>query len=228
METDGMKAISELLKLEAPQIQWRDGEIEEWERAQAERRKSAWHRRQVPERYWNERISTYNARTEEQRNAKAKAESFVQAARRGKFQTLLLLGSPGTGKTHLACGIVYECGGLYRQSSAVCAELRRAKSFSASRTEEEILDGYGSAGLLVIDEIGRGSSADEERNALYQIINGRYNRRRPTVLVSNLGKKDFLSYAGIACADRLTESAQVVELSGQSYRGEIRRKGYDQ
>lgn len=227
MKTDGIKAISDLLRLESPSLQGRDGEIEEWERAQAEKRKSAWHRRQVPERYWSERTGTYNAATEEQRNAKSKAESFIQTVKLGKFQTLLLLGSPGTGKTHLACGIVYECGGLYRQSSAICAEIRRAKSFSAQETEADILETYGSANLLVIDEIGRGESAAEEQYMLYQIINGRYNRRKPTVLVSNLRKKDFLGYLGIACADRLSESAQVAELSGQSHRAEIRRNGHN-
>ena len=66
--------------------------------------------------------------------------------------------------------------------------------------------------------------AADEQYMLYQIINERYNRRKPTVLISNQNKKDFLNYVGIAAADRLTESAQVVEFTGKSYRGEIRRE----
>lgn len=133
------------------------------------------------------------------------------------------LGNVGTGKTHLACGIIRECGGLYRLASAIVEELRRAKSFNADKTEAKILDAYGKTSLLIIDEIGRGAVAAEEQYMLYQIINERYNRRKPTVLISNQTKKEFLQYIGIAAADRLTESAQVVELTGKSYRAIMRQ-----
>ena len=103
--------------------------------------------------------------------------------------------------------------------------MRCAKSVTAKETEAEILDKYGRVRLLVIDEIGRGVAAAEEQYMLYQIINERYNRRKPIVLISNQNKKDFLNYVGIAAADRLTESAQVVEFTGQSYRAVIRREG---
>ena len=140
-----------------------------------------------------------------------------------KKNNALLGQKVGTGKTHLALSIIRECGGLYRLSSNIVEELRRAKSFTAKESEAEILENYGNARLLVIDEIGRGVAGAEEQYMLYQIINERYNRRKPTILISNQTKKDFLSYIGIAAADRLTESAQVVEFTWQSYRAVIRR-----
>lgn len=213
--------ISDFLKLDI-QFQERDAEVHEWEKAQELRQKKERYQRQVPERYWSESIDTYKTDTEERRKAKAKAESFIEAVKCGKFQTIIFLGAVGTGKTHLASGIIYECGGLYRLAPAIVEEIRRAKSFSARETEADILDTYGRASLLVIDEIGRGVVAAEEQYMLYQIINERYNRRKPTVLISNQTKKEFLSYVGIAAADRLTESAQVVEFTGKSYRGELR------
>ena len=219
-----IKRISDLLKIDAAKFQERDAEIQAWEKAQELRAKKERYQRQVPERYWSESIDTYKTDTEERRKAKAKAESFIQAVKCGKFQTLVFLGAVGTGKTHLASGIIYECGGLYRLAPTLVEEIRRAKSFSARETEAEILDGYGRSRLLVIDEIGRGVMAADEQYMLYQIINERYNRRKPTVLISNQNKKDFLNYVGIAAADRLTESAQVVEFTGKSYRGEIRRE----
>lgn len=218
-----VKRISDLLKIDVEHWQARDEEIKAWEKAQELRQKKERYQRQVPERYWNESIDTYKTDTEERCKARAKAESFIQAVKCGKFQTIIFLGAVGTGKTHLASGIIYECGGLYRLAPAIVEEIRRAKSFSARETEAEILDGYGRAILLVIDEIGRGVAAAEEQYMLYQIINERYNRRKPTVLISNQNKKDFLNYVGIAAADRLTESAQVVEFTGQSYRATLRR-----
>lgn len=216
------KIFMDLLKIDAAQWQARDEEIKAWEKAQDLRAKKEHYQRQVPERYWSESIDTYKTDTEERRNAKTKAEIFAKAVKCGKFQTLVFLGAVGTGKTHLASGIVYECGGLYRLAPAIVEEIRRAKSFNAKETEADILDTYGRASLLVIDEIGRGVVAAEEQYMLYQIINERYNRRKPTVLVSNQNKKDFLNYVGIAAADRLTESADILELNGDSFRREIR------
>lgn len=222
---DEIKTISDLLKIDAEHWQARDEEIKALEKEQELWQKKERYQRQVPERYWSETIDTYKTDTEERRKAKAKSEIFMQDVKCGKFQTLIFLGAVGTGKTHLASGIIYECGGLYRLASAIVEEIRRAKSFSARETEAEILEGYGRASLLVIDEIGRGITAAEEQYMLYQIINERYNRRKPTVLISNQNKKDFLNYVGIAAADRLTESAQVVEFTGQSYRAVIRQGG---
>lgn len=213
-----------LLNTDPAQWQVRDEEIKAREKTQELRQKKERYQRQIPERYWSENIDTYKTDTEERHNAKAKAESFIHAVKCGKFQTLMFLGAVGTGKTHLASGIVYECGGLYRLAPAIIEEIRRAKSFTAKESEADILSGYGNARLLVIDEIGRGVVAAEEQYMLYQIINERYNRRKPMVLISNQNKKDFLNYVGIAAADRLTESAQVVEFTGKSYRGEIRRE----
>lgn len=222
-----IKALSDLLKIDPDQSARSDAEIAVREREQELKAKKERYQRQVPERYWRENIATYKADTEERRKAKEKTESFIQAVKCGKFATLVFLGAVGTGKTHLASGIVYECGGIYRFSPAIVEEIRRAKSFNEKKTEADILDTYGCASLLVIDEIGRGVVAIEEQYMLYQIINERYNRRKPTVLISNQNKKDFLNYVGIAAADRLTESAQVVEFTGQSYRATIRRNGYN-
>ena len=222
---DEIKTIGNLFKIDMSQFTpERDAAIAEHERRQAEKERTERYRRTAPERYWSESLDTYRADTDERRKMADTARKFSQVVKCGQFRTLVFLGAVGTGKTHLACGIVREAGGLYRLSPAIVEEIRRAKSFNSRETEADILDGYGRASLLVIDEIGRGVAASEEQYMLYQIINERYNRRKPTVLISNQSKQDFLSYVGIAAADRLTESAQVVEFTGKSYRVEIRRE----
>ena len=201
----------------------RDSKVAEFERRMLEAGRTERYRKSVPERYWSESLDTYVADTEERKAVAEKARAFALGARNGGFMTLILLGSAGTGKTHLACGIIRECGGLYRLAPAMCEEIRRAKSFNAKETEADILDYYGRVRLLVVDEIGRGIAAADEQYMLYQIINERYNRRKPTVLISNQTKKDFLCYVGAAATDRLAESAQVVEFSGKSYRATLRK-----
>ena len=200
-----------------------DAEIERRERQQAAQEKiERYQKSGVPERYSKESLDTYQITNEMQTTAAKAATNFLHAAKCGEFKSLVMLGNAGTGKTHLACGIIREAGGKYRTAPEIVEEMRRAKSFTAAETEAEIIDYYGRVKLLVIDEIGRGISATDEKYVIYQLVNARYNTRKPTVLISNLGKSDFLQYIGVAAADRLVESAEICELKGESYRRELR------
>ena len=200
-----------------------DAEIERQERQQAEREKlERYEKSGVPERYFNEALDTYKITNEMQATAAKAATNFLHAVKCGEFKSLVLIGSAGTGKTHLACAIIREAGGKYRTAPDIVEEMRRAKSFTANDTEADIIKYYGHVPLLVIDEIGRGIASTDEKYMLYQILNARYNTRKPTVLISNFTKADFLQYIGVAAADRLVESAEVWELKGESYRRELR------
>ena len=200
-----------------------DAEIERRERQQAAQEKiERYQKSGVPERYLNEGLDTYHITNEMQTTAAKAATNFLHAVKCGEFKSLVMIGNAGTGKTHLACAIIREAGGKYRTAPDIVEEMRRAKSFTAAETEAEIIDYYGRLKLLVIDEIGRGISATDEKYMIYQLVNARYNTRKPTVLISNLGKSDFLQYIGVAAADRLVESAEILELNGESYRRELR------
>ena len=200
-----------------------DAEIELRERQQAAQEKiERYQKSGVPERYLNEGLDTYQITNEMQTTAAKAATNFLHAVKCGEFKSLVIIGNAGTGKTHLACGIIREAGGKYRTAPEIVEEMRRAKSFSANETEGDIIDYYGRLKLLVIDEIGRGISATDEKYMIYQLVNARYNTRKPTVLISNLGKSDFLQYIGVAAADRLVESAEILEMNGGSYRRELR------
>ena len=200
-----------------------DAEIERQERQQAEREKlERYEKSGVPERYFKESLDTYQIKNKMQATAAKAATNFLHAVKCGEFKSLVLIGSAGTGKTHLACAIIREAGGKYRTAPDIVEEMRRAKSFTANDTEADIIKYYGHVPLLVIDEIGRGIASTDEKYMLYQILNARYNTRKPTVLISNFTKADFLQYIGVAAADRLVESAEVWELNGESYRRELR------
>ena len=200
-----------------------DAEIERQERQQAEREKlERYEKSGVPERYFNEALDTYKINNEMRATAAKAATNFLHAVKCGEFKSLVMIGNAGTGKTHLACAIIREAGGKYRTAPDIVEEMRRAKSFTAAETEADIIKYYGHVSLLVIDEIGRGIAATDEKYMLYQILNARYNTRKPTVLISNFTKADFLQYIGVAAADRLVESAEVWELNGESYRRELR------
>lgn len=104
----------------------------------------------------------------------------------------------------------------------IVEEIRRAKSFTSKDTEQEIIKRYGEGKLLVIDEIGRGIAAVDERYMIYQIVNERYNNRKATILITNYNAGDFINYVGYATADRLAESGHTVVFTSDSYRAKLR------
>lgn len=201
-----------------------DAEIKRQEAEQEKReRVERYKKSDVPERYFLESLDTYQVTNEMQKAAAQAIGEFLREIKCGAFRTLVLIGTAGTGKTHLACGAVREYGGKYATAPDIVEEIRRAKSFSADQTEKQIIDYYSHVKLLVVDEIGRGIAATDEKYMLYQIINARYNTRKPTVLISNFTKADFLKYIGVAAADRLVESGDIVEMNGESFR-KLRRQ----
>lgn len=195
-----------------------DEKIRIMEAEQSEQNKQQTYEKSVPERYWHESLVTYKTDTEEQKNGLCAAKRFADAVKHHAFVTLCILGKCGTGKTHLACGIIRETGGIYRTSSDLIEEYRQSKSFGANQKKNQIDNYYSDASLLVVDEIGRVINAQEENSVLYDIINGRYNTRKPTVLISNYNNAKFIDYIGIASTDRIAESGYTIEFTGTSYR----------
>lgn len=226
MEFDFLKKllINPLEGMPREEILAHDEEIKQREAKQEEAERLERYRKSgVPERYYNESLDTYRVTNEMQKAAAQAMGLFLREIKCGAFRTLVLIGTAGTGKTHLASGAVREFGGKYATAPDIVEEVRRAKSFSADQTEKQIIDHYSHIKLLVVDEIGRGIAATDEKYMLYQIINARYNTRKPTVLISNFTKADFLKYIGVAAADRLVESGDIVEMNGESYR-KLRRQ----
>lgn len=192
-------------------------EVERMKEQHEEEMRLTRYRMTVPRRYWDESLETY-VTTPENQDAFRSVCAFVSDVRAGKFRTLVLLGNPGTGKTHLACGVLLALGGeTYRMSATICDEMNRARAYGSKVTELDILDKY-SHGFCVIDEIGRALNEKEEKYMLYQMVNACSNNKTSLVIVSNFSRDDFFKYSGEAVIDRLSESAIIVELAGKSYR----------
>ncbi len=202
----------------------REQDVILWEKKEIENEKLARYKKKVPYRYWGESLETFKTETDEQKNALSIAKQFVRIVHNHPFKTLVLIGNCGSGKTHLACGIIKELGGLYKMSTEITEEFRKIKSFNSKLTEKDLLKNYVQENILVIDEIGRASDSEGEQYMLYQIINEFYNERKPLILISNQSKKDFFDYLGIAGIDRLSESSMIIEFKGDSYRKEMRDK----
>ncbi|UTC78123.1 ATP-binding protein [Treponema sp. OMZ 799] len=136
------------------------------------------------------------------------------------FDTIIILGGNGTGKTHLSISILKEMNynGLYIASNILCMRLIRSRAFKAAKDEEALIKEYASVPFLIIDEIGRARDLETEQHAIFDILNIRYEKKLPTCLISNKERKDFQDYLGSAVMDRISENYIFVELKAPSYR----------
>lgn len=212
-------SVKDILSISEEEQMMYDREVAERIAAHEAREKNERFRRcGIGERFFCESFDTYIARNEETKMAKEIVLNYLKDIQQGKFRTLKLLGAVGNGKTHLAAAILKEFGGTYRKAAEIVSEYQSSKSFSANLREKDLMDMYGRSKLLVIDEIGRSNSENDEKYMIYALLNARYEMRKPSVLISNFYNKDFAMFTGEAVTDRLNEQAITIEFKGDSYR----------
>lgn len=104
---------------------------------------------------------------------------------------LLLTGSVGVGKTHLAVSIlralVVEKGarGLFCDYRELLKEIQHSYSPQVATTELEILRPVFDAEVLVLDELGASKPTDWVWDTVAHILNTRYNDKRTTIITTN-------------------------------------------
>jgi len=135
-----------------------------------------------------------------------------------------LIGSPGTGKTHLATAL-----GL-----AACRQGKRVRFYTAAalvtRLEEaqkqyqleRLLGQLDKTDLLICDELGYLSFSRAGAELLFQVFADRYERRS-LLITSNLpfgewGQVFQGERMTAALLDRLTHRCHIFEMNGESYR----------
>ncbi len=142
----------------------------------------------------------------------------------GQRANACFLGSPGTGKTHLAIAL-----GL-----AACRLGKRVRFYTAAalvtRLEEaqkqyqldRVLGQLDRVDLLICDELGYLSFSRAGAELLFQVFADRYERKS-LLVTSNLAFSDWGQvFQGermtAALLDRLTHRCHIFEMNGESYR----------
>jgi DNA replication protein DnaC len=103
---------------------------------------------------------------------------------------LLLTGSVGVGKTHLAVAILQgliakgvSC--LFCEFGSLLKQIQDSYNPISKTSELRVLAPVYQAEVLVLDELGSTIPTDWVRDTMYQIINKRYNDRKLTVFTTN-------------------------------------------
>ena len=137
---------------------------------------------------------------------------------------MILIGNPGTGKSHLATALAaaacqkgYKVR-FFRTTELVTAliEARDERAFLRLKGQFARLD------LLVLDELGYVPASKVGAELLFDVISSAYERSS-LIVTSNLPFESWTEVLGSerltgATLDRLTHRCRIIETKGESYR----------
>jgi DNA replication protein DnaC len=150
----------------------------------------------IPKGYWECALDTYDTSFPGAHPSQAwalkAAQRFVDeypADTGGKG--LLIIGSLGTGKTHLAVGILRRllrergASGVFCDYGALLKEIQQSYNPSANITEFDLIDPILKTEVLVLDDLGAQKPSEWVWDNVALILNTRYNNKLTTIVTTN-------------------------------------------
>lgn len=138
---------------------------------------------------------------------------------------VILIGNPGTGKTHLAIAIGYSVA--IKRNSVYFIKFNKLintlKTAYNEGTIEKRVKNFFKYKLLIIDEVGFTEISPLEAKLFFQLIDLRYSKRS-TIITSNMTFEKWPNILGEdemitkAILDRLLHHSFLFNISGPSYR----------
>lgn len=190
------------------------------------------------------------------KQAKLVAQAFAQEYPGGNDAGLLLIGSAGIGKTHLAIAALKELvrrghAGLFCDYRDLLKQIQDSYNPDSPASEMAILEPVLRTEVLVIDDLGASKPSAWALETVGYILNTRYNERRVSLLTTNYldapapgpagppepvrmpsrqpipSHEDTLAdRIGHRMRSRLFEMCRTVEIFAPDFRREVRRAGH--
>ena len=227
-----------------------------------DRRSHLLERARLPKRYEHCNFESFDTDLYEQERDASKwnrsleqAKIIVQGFARdfpiGAEHGLLLMGTCGVGKTHLAVAALTEIvlrghSGLFYDYRELLKEIQDSYNPESNATEMGVLEPVLKTEVLLLDDLGSSKPSAWALETVGHILNTRYNEHRVTLLTTNFLDREFKGAAkeatlpsgqriagaedepletriGARIRSRLYEMCQTVYVSAQDYRKEIRK-----
>ena len=151
--------------------------------------------------------------------AKAFADNFAR-----RRDNLLLIGTTGTGKTHVSTAIAKEIISqgfdvLYDSVQNIVNDFESDKFKSGFNRTEPVSDKYLECDLLIIDDLGAEFVTQFSVSALYNLINTRQNKGLSTIISTNLSASELAGkYEGRIYSRIIGADYTVLRFEGKDHR----------
>ncbi len=156
--------------------------------------------------------------------SKTRVLELAQGGYMARAETIILIGNPGLGKTHIATGLAL----------AACKQGKKVRFFGVANLVNDLLSAKQDLrlskfmkpiiklDLVVLDELGFIPFTKDGAQLLFQLCSD-LNERVSIIVTTNLRFGDWNAIFGdeimtTALLDRLTHKAHILEFVGQSYR----------
>ena len=166
----------------------------------------------IPPRFKDCTLNNYAVENAGQKKAHAAAVWFVDTIkdRVAEGTGMIFTGQAGTGKTHLSTAIANAIiplgySAVFITASDAMRSIKRTYDPSSLMSESDAIDALVAPALLILDEIGMQNRTDHEKQLMFEIINKRYERVKPTILLSNLSSADLKEFLGERIMDRMRQ-----------------------
>ena len=144
-------------------------------------------------------------------------------------------GGCGTGKTRMSyeiakiskpravnvSGMSKEMPRIYLTAAEFMDKLRQGYTDKDADSERNIMEELAQATLLVIDEIDNCIATDFGQRKIKQIVDDRYRKELPTILITNLDRKALAKLLPEPVLDRIRECGKGYHFNWPSFRGKI-------
>jgi DNA replication protein DnaC len=135
---------------------------------------------------------------------------------------VVLTGSHGTGKTHMACEVIRKATtrgtALYATWADISRRWREAVT-GDSESERKVIAEFDTPALLVIDEIEVAKDGEFGDRNMRELLDRRYRNMRATLLLSNLSREALQAKLDPSILDRMAEAGGIVVCDWPSMRG---------
>ena len=134
-------------------------------------------------------------------------------------QSLLLYGATGLGKTHLSLAIAKVAlekayGVVYGSAQSFVTKIEKERFSDEAQTNSLLLD----CDLLIIDDLGVEFSSNYTQSVLYDIINTRILKEKPTIINTNLDGAELEKRYGERVISRFFGSYKRLRFIGKDIR----------
>lgn len=153
---------------------------------------------------------------------------LVTQLMRGEYidqrENILLMGSPGTGKTHIATALGHAaCAqGKHVRFHTVTALVTQLLEARDNRQLERLHKRLARHHLLILDEFGYVPFTKTGAELLFEVLSRAYERQS-VIITTNLPFENWTEVLGNerltgALLDRITHRVHIIEANGESYR----------